>query len=273
MRWRVLAFVAFAMATMVAPARADDKAKAREHFSKGSKAFDLGAYDEAIAEYSACYRIIDDPAILYNIAQSHRLAGHSAEALRFYRLYLIKLPAAPNRDEVESKIAELQKAVEQLKKTQNMPPDQVKPVTQPGDDQASKAPPRSDTVEAHPATAVAPPAPGRPNRTLLAAGGAVGGVGLGAVVAGIALSVLAKQASDDLTALNDSGGFFDPAKQSAGKAYDVAGPVLMGIGGAAVVAGVVLIAIGARRTVPARAGRPSSRPTLAASTMGLGVSF
>jgi len=34
-------------------AHADDRAAAREHFQKGTKAFDLGAYEEAIAEYSA----------------------------------------------------------------------------------------------------------------------------------------------------------------------------------------------------------------------------
>ena len=93
-------------------------AAAREHYQKGTKAFELGIYQEAIDEYVAAYKIIDDPAILYNLAQSHRLAGHIPEALRFYRQYLVKNPRAENRTECESRIAELGKTIEQQKKAQ-----------------------------------------------------------------------------------------------------------------------------------------------------------
>jgi tetratricopeptide (TPR) repeat protein len=106
-----------------APAFADnDRALAREHYFKGTRAFDLGAYDEAIAEYGAAYRIKDDPALLYNLGQAHRLAGHAAEALRIYKVYLSKRPEAANRPEVEAKIAELQKLIEQQNRTKSMPP-------------------------------------------------------------------------------------------------------------------------------------------------------
>jgi tetratricopeptide (TPR) repeat protein len=88
---------------------------------QGTKAFDLGAFDEAIREYSEAYRVIDDPALLYNIAQAHRLSGNKAEAMHFYKIYLSKGTAA-NREEVRSKIAELQKALEAEKKAQSMPP-------------------------------------------------------------------------------------------------------------------------------------------------------
>lgn len=267
--WLVLAAVVSLLAALPSLSHADDKARAREHFGKGSKAFDLGAYDEAIAEYSACYRIVDDPALLYNIAQAHRLAGHSAEALRFYRLYLTKVPAAQNRDEVELKIAELQKAIAQLEKTQNMPPDLVKPVTPPDDAPQAQPPARAEPPAARPEATVLTAKPSRPRRARLAAGGAVGGVGLGAAVTGIALSVLAKQAGDDLTALNDARGFFDPAKESAGMTYDVAGPVLLAVGGVALAAGVTLIVIEARRGAPARANLSTPRPAVAAAKLGL----
>src|SRR5262249_20752976 len=85
----------------------DDRSEAREHYLKGTKAFDLGAYEEAIAEYTAAYRLKNDPALLYNLAQAARLAGHAAEALRFYRVFLTKVPTTPNRDECERKISEL----------------------------------------------------------------------------------------------------------------------------------------------------------------------
>src|SRR6266536_983749 len=119
-----LRWVALALLLLSGVARADDKAQARDHYQKGTKAFALGAYDEAVAEYSAAYRLVDDPALLYNIAQAHRLAGHASEALRFYRMYVTLLPRAPNRDEVDGKIAELTKLVDQQKRTQSaLPPD------------------------------------------------------------------------------------------------------------------------------------------------------
>src|SRR5262245_12068524 len=94
-------------------AHADDRALAREHYQRGTKAFDLGFYEQAIREYTAAYQAVDDPAILYNLGQANRLAGHHQDAARFYRIYLTKVPRAGNREDVEHKIAELDKTVEQ----------------------------------------------------------------------------------------------------------------------------------------------------------------
>jgi tetratricopeptide (TPR) repeat protein len=110
------------------PAAADDRAAAREHYQKGTAAFDLGAYEEAINEYGAAYRLKNDPALLYNLGQAHRLAGHTQDALRFYKVYLNKLPNAVNRAEVELKIGELQKLLEAQQRTASLPPDAVKPM-------------------------------------------------------------------------------------------------------------------------------------------------
>ena len=111
-RTRVLSLL-FVALVAPAPARADDAAvdepvaQAREHYAKGTKAFELGLYDEAIAEYMAAYKSKDDPALLFNLGQANRLAGHLAEATHFYRLYLRKSPEAPNRAEIEARIGEL----------------------------------------------------------------------------------------------------------------------------------------------------------------------
>src|SRR5262245_24916190 len=98
------------------PAHADDAGRMREHYLKGTKAFDLGFYDDAIAEYLLAYQAKDSPALLFNLGQANRLSGHLAEALRFYRVYLTKMPRAANRAEVELKIAELQGALDQQKR-------------------------------------------------------------------------------------------------------------------------------------------------------------
>lgn len=267
--------------TSASPALADERTEAREHYYKGTKAFELGLYDEAIGEYMAAYKAKDNPALLYNIAQSHRLAGHAAEALRFYKVYLVKLPRSANRDEVENKIAELEKLVEQQKKaTQQLPPDKVEPLGQnppaaptepPHAEPAAPAP--AATEAATPAAAEITPAPIdlHPGRTKKIAGLAVAGVGLAALAAGIALEVLAGQASQSLTNLDHTGGIYDPGKQSAGQTDDVAGGVLLGIGGAAAVAGVIVAALGFRDAKRARAVslRPVVSPMYAGAVMGV----
>jgi tetratricopeptide (TPR) repeat protein len=94
-----------------APANAEDKTASREHWERGTKFYDLGKFDDAIREFEAAYEAKSDPAFLYNLAQSHRLAGHNAEALRFYRTYLRYVPKAANRADIEDRIKELEKSV------------------------------------------------------------------------------------------------------------------------------------------------------------------
>jgi tetratricopeptide (TPR) repeat protein len=98
------------LALAAAPVRADDKTAAREHWERGTKFYDLGKYDDAIREFEAAYEAKSDPAFLYNLAQSHRLAGHNADALRFYRTYLRYVPKAPNRGDIEEQIKTLEKS-------------------------------------------------------------------------------------------------------------------------------------------------------------------
>ena len=97
--------------TVARPSYADSVNDAREHYKQGRIAFDLGHYEDAIIEYEQAYKLKDDPAILFNIAQAHRLAGHLVEALQFYRSFLRRQPDAFNREEVEGKIAEMQRRI------------------------------------------------------------------------------------------------------------------------------------------------------------------
>src|SRR5690348_4770271 len=74
----------------------DDVGAARDHYRRATRAYELGLYDEAIREYTLAYKAKDDPAILYDMAQAHKLANHPVEALRLYQMYLIKVPNAAN---------------------------------------------------------------------------------------------------------------------------------------------------------------------------------
>jgi hypothetical protein len=63
-------------------AHADSLAVAREHYSKGTKAFEVGQYDEAAREFAEAYKIKDDPVILY----------HSAAAATFEESIVTRSP-------------------------------------------------------------------------------------------------------------------------------------------------------------------------------------
>src|SRR5688500_13981587 len=89
------------------------KQPAKEMYDKATRLYDVGRYGEAIEEYQSVYLLIDDPAMLYNIAQSYRLWDKPDEAVRFYRNYLRRSPAASNRADVEKKIVDLERTIEE----------------------------------------------------------------------------------------------------------------------------------------------------------------
>lgn len=92
-----------------APALADDVAGAKRLYESGSKHFDLGEYEEALRDFKEGYRLKDDPVFLYNIAQCQRVLHLRADAVRSYKGYLRRRPTAPNRADVELKIATLER--------------------------------------------------------------------------------------------------------------------------------------------------------------------
>ena len=99
----------------------DETSAAREHYKRGTTLYDLGKYEDAIVEFQQAYEIKDDPVLLYNIAQSYRLSNKYQEALRFYKTYLRRAPKAPNRDEVETKIADMENLIAQQQRVATMP--------------------------------------------------------------------------------------------------------------------------------------------------------
>lgn len=248
------------------------RAQARKHFQEGTKAFDLGHFEEAIRDYEAAYRLRDDPVLLYNLAQAHRLAGHNGDALRLYKVYLNRLPKATNRAEVLTKIAALDELVRQEKAMRSIPPDHPIRAGAGAPDVASSSPsPSAPPLGAEPARApepkieptpmgtaptVAPSTtgsaaaaadravvPGRAKK-LAGIGAAAGGVAL--VAAGIAFGVLAKQSGDAVTAAARAHQSFDPSKESAGHLDTTLEGVFIGVGAAAVVTGGVLYLLGHR---------------------------
>jgi hypothetical protein len=82
--------------------------QARQHFTRGKQLFATGDYRGAIGEFAAADKIAPSPLLEFNIALCHERLGERAEAVRRYRLYLERVPAATNRKVVEDKIARLE---------------------------------------------------------------------------------------------------------------------------------------------------------------------
>jgi hypothetical protein len=169
--------------------------------------------------------MVDDPALLYNIAQARRLAGNTKEALRSYKTFLRLVPNATNRAEVESRVVELQAAIDQQAKAQTAKPDgTIQPLPE-----QQQQPSETKTAETVPPSKEPPKeeAPPRPwYRDTVAMSFA--GVGAASLLAGIGLAAggaVVKGQSDRATDLGDRQRLYHDAS-----VYSITGYALLGAG-------------------------------------------
>jgi tetratricopeptide (TPR) repeat protein len=219
------------------PAQAADAQASREHFKKGSAAYDLGRFDEAIKEFEAAYQARSDPALLFNIGQAHRLLGHVDAALRSYRAYLRKAPRAPNRGEVQARIKTMEAAA--LNDTVLRPGeggrlDAQGGIQPPGPEDGSMALTDSESSSS--------PGTGRRVAGLLTLG-----LGAAAIAGGVAWRLSADADAQRVTQAGKDGQRFDQSLQDLereGLRNHTLGTLSIAVGSAAVVAGAVLYFLG-----------------------------
>jgi tetratricopeptide (TPR) repeat protein len=267
----VLAFLlAFLTFGVVAPAHADDSASAREHYQKGTSYYDLGRYTDAIKEFEAAYQIKNDPALLYNLAQSNRLAGNSEQALHFYRTYLRYVPKVANRAEIEDRIKQLDQLVTQKNAAQTAPPTQAIPPggtvapgqtappapTAPAEPPPETAPPLGATLPSAPEpapimtsppgaapgmyTALPPASPPGDHHKMILAGKITAAAGVLLFIVGAAYGAAAVGATNEVNAEATNGKPFNPAIEKSGKADQRNEGVFMTLGLLAGAAGGIL---------------------------------
>ena len=185
MRTIVLVLLATWMAPRISHA---DSAAAKEHYKKGVAYFALQKYKEAAAEYELGFEAEPDPALLYNAAQAHRLAGNNRRALALYQNFVRMFP---DRDDgsAQRHIEALKVAIEAESKAEHQPPTDTREPTTTTTPETKPA-----VVETKPAvTLTAPPPPPPKKRTpkwvwgVAAGGAAVLAIGLG-VGLGVGLS-------------------------------------------------------------------------------------
>src|SRR5450432_3187573 len=199
-------------------------------YERATRAYDVGKYNEAIEEYQKAYEIGGDPPMLYNIAQAYRLNDQPGEALRFYRRYLQRAPGARNREDVERKIADLEKSVEEKRKAQaaaTPPPVTAPPAVptpalaapNPVGPPAAPAPAPGETGGTTPGTEP-PPATGDGGsstaRKAVAWSFVGAGVlcGIGSLVEGL---VVGRSKSNDVMNMSAAGAIYDPEIPHAGQ--------------------------------------------------------
>src|SRR4051812_21624426 len=130
---------------------AEPSAEARRLYAEGKTEYAQGHYVEAVQLFERSYALSGSPALLFNMAQAHRLAGsdHCADAVALYKSYLAAEPNAENEKEVEERIEQLGDCAPPK------PADQPAPATPP-------AAPASPTVSATPAAQPPPPSARNP---------------------------------------------------------------------------------------------------------------
>ena len=202
------------------------KQEMKQHYEKATRAYDVQKYSEAVDEYQKAYEIGGDPAMLYNVAQSYRLADQLPDALRFYRRYLQRSPNARNREDVERKISDLEKTIEERRKAAAAAP------------AAPVAPPPQVVVAPPPAP---PSAKDEGTSGTLVAGIIVASVGAAALVTAAITGKLASDKADELTRLSMTMGTFDSNLEKNGKTLNTVTIVSAIGGGAAIITGAVLI--------------------------------
>jgi len=87
--------------------------EARSLFEAGRAAFDDGRYEDALGYFQRSYDLSHRPALLYNIGTTNDRLRRSEDAITAFESYLVDVPHAANRREVEARIRMLRQEVEQ----------------------------------------------------------------------------------------------------------------------------------------------------------------
>lgn len=98
--------------------RQDETTEARARFNEGIKFADEGNHEAARLKFSQAWSLLKSPAVLYNLARSEQLSGHTVDALEHYRLFM-KMASDPKVTEQQKQralenIAELSEKVGQI---------------------------------------------------------------------------------------------------------------------------------------------------------------
>jgi tetratricopeptide (TPR) repeat protein len=275
------------LAAAAAPALAQEPSNeeaAEAKFKAGKQAYRLGDYDDAIAQWKEAYRLKDNPAFLFNIAQAYREKGDLPKAVLFFENYLKESPTAPNRAEVQKRVDELKKLIEDQKASAQRPPmgpvdptmDPTAPVRPTGPASPTTAEPQPAPDRPPPSLPVGPEPAARPGRGMRIAGLATGGAGLALIATGVVFGLQASSTQDEVEDAVAKGAVWSQElddKDASGRRAAMLSNVTFGIGAAAVVGGGVLYFLGQRAGRAESSTQVSLTPTATGWNVALGGRF
>ena len=99
-----------------------ERQRARELFREAQQHYKLAEYPQALDGFKEVYRLLEDPTLLFNLAQCYRQLNKKEEAIHFYRTYLHDAPNVPNHASVEQIVASLEKALRDEQAVRSAPP-------------------------------------------------------------------------------------------------------------------------------------------------------
>ena len=101
---------------------AQDEGVARGLYQAGKAAYEAGRYEQALGYFEQAYEQSKRPRMLYNIGQAADRLRRDERALEAFREFLRVLPDDPVREEVEMRIAALERAVAERKQAEQATP-------------------------------------------------------------------------------------------------------------------------------------------------------
>jgi hypothetical protein len=215
------------------PDRTEERrALAKEWFARAEAAENAGSDVEAVRAYSCSMKMVAHAFTAYNLGRVAERSGDLELALRSYKAYLTLKSDAPDRDEVETKIKDLEAKVKEVKESVGG----VEPAaTQPGPGEENPEVPVTQPTAEKPLPIEPPPRVTEPigeshgPRHILE--WAVGGVAVAALTTGIILNVVARNDMSTANSTSDykkSNDAWNSAKTEAYTSY-----AMFGVAGAA----------------------------------------
>ena len=216
------------------PDRTEERrALAKEWFARAEAAENAGSDVEAVRAYACSMKMVAHAFTAYNLGRVAERSGDLELALRSYKAYLTLKSDAPDKDEVQTKIKDLEAKIKEVRESVGG---------------AEPAPTEPAATEPQPEVPLAPPKPERrspiepPPHVNEPSGGGwlgghhlaewiVGGVGVAALTTGIILNIVARSdmsTANGATDYNKSNDAWNSAKTEAYTSY-----AMFGIAGAA----------------------------------------